>query len=116
MSLLDDFARTCVIMEKKRQPSPEGGYVTTWAEGVEFTNHQALDTSMEARRAEQEGVTSVYSALVDLDLPIDYGDYFKDKETGAVYRVTSRPEEKQAPKSASFRLKYFTAERTELPA
>lgn len=115
MSLLDDFARTCVIMEKTRQPDGEGGYITTWSEGVEFVNHQARDTSMEARIAEKQGVSSVYSALVDQALPIEYGDYFKEKDTGAVYRVTSRPEEKQAPKSASFALKYFTAERTELP-
>lgn len=115
MSLLDDFSRACVLMEKSRQPDGEGGYITTWTEGAEFTNHQAIDTSMEARIAEKQGVTSVYSALVDVAVPIEYGDYFKDKESGAVYRVTSRPEEKQAPKSASFGLKYFTAERTELP-
>lgn len=115
MSLLDDFARTCVIMEKIRQPDGEGGYITTWAEGAEFINHQSRDTSMESRIAEKQGVTSVYSALVDQAVPIEYGDYFKDKTLDAVYRVTSRPEEKQAPKSASFSLKYFTAERTELP-
>lgn len=115
MSLLDDFSRVCVLMEKTRQPDGEGGYITEWAEGAEFTNYQAIDTSMEARIAEKQGVTSVYSALVDQAVPIEYGDYFKDRDLGAVYRVTSRPEEKQAPKSSSFNLKYFTAERTELP-
>lgn len=115
MSLLDDFSRPCVLMEKTRQPDGEGGYITDWTEGLEFINHQALDTSMEARIAAKQGVTSVYSALVESNLPIEYGDYFKDRETGTVYRVTSNPEEKTAPKSASFALKYFTAERTELP-
>lgn len=115
MSLLDYFSRTCVLMEKTRVPGSEGGYVTTWSEGAEFINHQALNTSTEAQIAEKQGISSIYEALVERDLPIEYGDYFKDKETGAVYRVTSRPEEKQAPKSASFALKYFTAERTELP-
>ena len=61
------------------------------------------------------GVTSVYSALVDKDVPIEYGDDFKEKESGTVYRVTSHPDEKQAPKSASFTLKFFTAERAVLP-
>lgn len=116
MALLDDFARICVIMEKNRTSDGEGGYITTWTDGAEFINHQARDTSMEARIAEKQGMTSVYSALVDMAVPIEYGDYFKDVDTGAIYRVTSRPEEKQAPKSASFSLKYFTAERTELPA
>lgn len=114
MSLLDDFARACVLMEKKREPDGAGGYITSWADGAEFTNYQALDTSMEARIAEKQGVTSVYSALVDKSVPIEYGDYFKDKATGLTYRVTSNPEEKQAPKSANFSLKYFTAERKEL--
>lgn len=115
MSLLDDFAHKCVLMEKKRVDRPEGGWTTEWVEGAEFDNYQALDTSMEARRAEKEGVTSLYSALVDKSVPIEYNDYFKDLTTGQTYRVTSNPEEKQAPKSASFSLKYFTAERRALP-
>ena len=69
MSLLDDFAQPCVLMEKKRVPGDEGGWTTAW----------------------------------------------EDKTTGKTYRVTSDPEEKKAPKSSSFDLKYFTAERKELP-
>lgn len=115
MSLLEEFARTCVLMEKTRAPDGEGGYTTEWTEGAEFQNFQALDTSMEARRAEKDGVTSVYSALVDKAVPIEYNDYFKDLSTGLTYRVTSNPEEKQAPASASFSLKFFTAEKKVLP-
>lgn len=115
MSLLDDFSRECVLMEKKRLPDGEGGYITTWTEGVTFTNHQALDTSMEARRAEKEGVTSLYTGLVRKDVPIEYNDYFKDLATGQTFRVTSDPSDKQAPKSATFELKYFTAEKRALP-
>lgn len=118
MSLLDDFAQKCVLMEKKRTPDGAGGYITAWAEGAEFLNYQALDTSMEARRAEKEGVTSVYSALVNQSVPIEYNDYFRDKTTGDTYRVTSNPEERSAPKSAGPMiqgLKFFTVERKELP-
>lgn len=111
MSLLDDFARTCVLMEKKRVPDGAGGYIVEWKEGAEFTNYQAMDTSMEARRAEKEGVTSLYSALVDKAVPIEYNDVFKDKSTGETYRVTSDPKDKQAPRSSTLPLKYFTAER-----
>ena len=111
MSLLDDFAHPCVLMEKKRVPDGAGGANVTWEEGVEFLNYQALNTSMEARRAEKEGVTSLYSALVDKDFPIEYNDVFKDVETGQTYRVTSNPEEKVAPRSSTLPLKYFTAER-----
>ena len=71
MSLLNDFARSCVLMEKTRVEDGESGYTIDWTEGATFQNYQALDTSMEARRAEKEGVTSVYSALVDKALPIE---------------------------------------------
>lgn len=96
-------------------PDGAGGYMTTWEEGVEFENYQVLDTSMEARRAQQEGVKSLYSALVDRDFPLEYNDVFKDKNTGLTYRVTSNPGEKKAPKSSTFNLKYFTVERWNLP-
>lgn len=115
MSLLEDFARPCVLMEKKRTSDGEGGYTIEWTEGAAFQNYQALDTSMEARRAEKEGVTSLYSAMVDKAVPIEYNDYFRDKSTGETYRVTSDPQEKESPRSASFALKYFTAERKALP-
>jgi hypothetical protein len=111
MSLLDDFSRTCVFMEKRRVSDGAGGHFVEWVEGAEFTNYQALDTSMEARRAEKEGVTSLYSVLVDKAVPIEYNDVFKDKTTGETYRVTSNPEEKVAPRSSTLPLKYFTAER-----
>lgn len=115
MNLLDDFARTCVIMEKKRIGDGAGGFITEWSEGAEFSNYQSIDSSMEARIADKQGVTSLYSSLVRYDFPIEYNDYFKDKTTGFTYRVTSNPDEKVAPKSSSFALKYFTAERKELP-
>ena len=115
MSFLSDFGKICVFKEKTRTPDGEGGYYIEWTDGAEFTAYQSLDTSMEARTAEKQGVSSVYSALVDKDVPIEYGDYFKDTETGLTYRVTSNPSEKESPKSATFALKYFTAERRELP-
>ena len=115
MSLLNDFGKICVFKEKTRTPDGEGGYYIEWADGAEFTAYQSLDTSMEARTAEKQGVTSVYSVLVDKAVPIEYGDYFKEKESGTVYRVTSNPDEKKAPKSASFELKLFAAEKAVLP-
>lgn len=116
MSLLDDFARDCTVLEKTRVPDGEGGYDVIWTDGAVFRNYQALDTTMEARIAEKQGVTSVYSAMVRRDFPIDYGDYFRDNKTGQTYRVTSDPQDKEAPAMSTIKLKYFTAERRALPA
>ena len=80
ISLLNSFSRKCIILEKERVSDGEGGYITTWKDGAEFENYMAIDTSMEARIAEKQGVTSVYSALVGISVPINYGDYFRDVE------------------------------------
>ena len=66
-------------------------------------------------KAEELTIEVKAKMTVDKAVPIEYGDYFKEKESGTVYRVTSHPDEKQAPKSASFALKFFTAERAVLP-
>lgn len=109
--LLDDYGRKCVLLEKTNVPDGFGGYETVWNDGIEFQNYQALESSMEARIAEKQGVTSVYNALVSKAVPIEYHSVFRDTTTGETYRVTSDPSDKQAPKSASFDLKFFTAER-----
>lgn len=116
MSLLDEFARPCILLKKDVAEDGEGGYITTWKDGAKFVNHQDLDTSMEARIGEQQGLTSVYSALVDKAVPIERNDVFRDLETGKTYRVTSDPAEKVAPRSASRPLKFFTAEAYALPS
>ena len=116
MSLLEDYQRPCVIMEKTREPDGAGGYYTTWTEGLFFFNYQALDTSMQARIAEKQGVTSVYTGMIEKSVPLEYGDYYKDIASGETYRVTSNPQEKEAPASSTLSFKAFTAERKALPA
>ena len=49
------------------------------------------------------------------DFPLEYGDAFRDQNTGLTYRVTSNPDDSKAPKSSTFDLKYFTVERWSLP-
>lgn len=114
MSLLDDFARTCTLLEKTRTSDGEGGYTTTWTDGITFENYQALNTSSEMIVAEQQGANRTYYALVKQDVPIEYYDYFRD-ENGDTYRVATHPTDKQSPASASFSLKYFEAVRSNLP-
>ncbi len=113
MSLLEDFARSCVLLEQKRTPGPEGGCSVQWTEGEAFQFCMALDNSRETRRAEKQGAADTYSVLAPKECPIQYGDVFKDLSTGDTYRVISSPE--TAPPSSGLKLKHFTAERWELP-
>lgn len=115
MSLLEEYAQTFILMEKRRESDGAGGFLTAWYEGLEFTAYEDRDTSLEMQLAEKQGITSVFSVMVDRELPIIYDDYYKDKATGLTYRVTSNPADKKSPGSSSIGMKYFQAERKDLP-
>lgn len=110
MSLLDDFKSTCAFMEKTRNPDGEGGFFTEWKEGAKFTAAITFDTSIEARAAEKQGVTSVYTVTVPRSMNLEYHDVFKRLYDGKVFRVTSDGDDKYTPANASLDMRQVTAE------
>lgn len=110
MSLLDDALEACVIMDKRTEPDGYGGYITTYAEGAEFQAAIVFDTSMEARTAEKQGVTSLYTVTTSRALTLEYHDVFKRARDGKIFRVTSDGDDKFTPASASLDMRQVTAE------
>lgn len=113
--MMESFAHDCVMMDKHTTPDGEGGFTIGYSEGAEFKTYPSLDSSMQARKAAKDGVTSLYTVLVPQAVPIEVGDYYKDKTEDAYFRVTSHPDEQHTPGTSALDLKSFTAERTELP-
>lgn len=112
--LIDTMKEACVLMDKRRQPDGIGGYKTGWVESVPFTAAIIKNTTMEARIAEKQGVTELYTVTVDKGLALDYHDVFKRVSDGAIFRVTSNQHDNETPKVASFHFGQVTAERWEL--
>ena len=110
MSLLTQAMEDVVLLEKKRTPDGEGGFTTEWAEGVQFMAAITFDSSIEARTAEKQGVTSLYTVTVPLNAKLEYHDVFKRLRDGKVFRVTSDGDDKITPASASFQFAQVTAE------
>lgn len=112
MSLLDNFLKDeCVLMEKKRTPDGAGGWLVEWAEGAAFDAAVILDTSMQSRIAEKEGVTSVYTVTTRRATPLSFHDVFKRLSDGAVFRATSNGADKQSPDVGTLDMCQVTAER-----
>lgn len=109
-TLMDDFKKPCVLMEKKRVPDGEGGFLPTWTEGAEFTAAITFNTSIEARRAEKDGVSSLYTVTTDKNAALEYHDVFKWLSDGKIFRVTSDGDDVQSPERASFSIAQVTAE------
>lgn len=110
MSLLTQAMEDVVILEKKRVPDGEGGFTTSWVDGVQFKAAINFDSSMEARTAEKAGVTSLYTVTVPLNCKLEYHDVFRRLRDGKVFRVTSDGDDKITPASASFQFAQVTAE------
>ena len=110
MSLLSQAMEDVVMLEKKRIPDCEGGFTTDWADGVQFKAAISFDSSMEARTAEKQGVTSLYTITTPKNANLQYHDVLRRVRDGKVFRVTSDGDDKITPLSASFQFAQATAE------
>lgn len=110
MNLIDSFKERCQLLEKTRVPDGEGGWTTTWTDGPEFDAAIVMDTTMQARVAEMEGMTSVYTVTTDRAMPLDFHDVFRRLSDGRTFRVTSDSSDKETPDVASFQFAQVTAE------
>ena len=116
MSLVDEFKVPCVLLVKSRVPDGEGGWYTKWADGPEFEAAIVHDTTLQARVAESEGMTSTYKVTTDRNAKLAYHDAFRRVSDGQTFRVTSDGEDVQTPDRASFQFSQVTAERWTPPA
>lgn len=110
MSLLSEAMENCIMLDKRTEADGYGGYITTWVEGAEFQAATVLDTSMEARIAEQQGVTALYTITTRKVINLQYHDVFKRLRDGKIFRVTSDGDDKKTPESAGLNMRQVSAE------
>ena len=115
MSLLSEAMDTCVMLDKKTVPDGYGGYKSVYTPGVEFRAAIVFDTSIEARRAQEEGVSSVYTVTTGREMTLEYHDVFVRGSDNKIFRVTSDGDDKFTPKSAGLNMRQVTAEEWSLP-
>ena len=110
MSLLTQAMEDVVLMEKKRVPDGEGGFTTDWAEGVQFKAAITFNSSLEAKVAEKQGVTSLYSVICPINAKLEYHDVIRRLRDGKIFRITSDGDDEITPDSATFQFAKVSAE------
>lgn len=115
MSLLDEAMEKFIYLDKTTAPDGYGGTTTSWQEGAEFYAAIVFDTSMEARAADKQGVTSLYTITTRKNLTLEYHDVFRRLRDGKIFRVTSDGDDKHTPASANLDMRQVTAEEWSLP-
>ena len=81
----------------------------------EFYAAIVFDTSMEARVADKQGVTSLYTVTTRKNMTLEYHDVFRRIRDGKIFRVTSDGDDKHTPASANLDMRQVTAEEWSLP-
>lgn len=114
MSLLSAAMEKCIMMDKQTRSDGYGGYTTTWVEGAPIDAAIVLDTSIEARVAEQAGVTGLYTVTTSKLLNLQYHDVIKRLKDGKIFRITSDGDDKNTPASASLNMRQVSAEEYQL--
>ena len=111
MSLLTQAMEDVVLMEKRREPDGESGFLpAVWVDGASFKAAITVNSSREARTAEKQGVTSRYTITSPMNAKLEYHDVLKRLRDGKVLRVTSDGDDVQTPASASFKFLQVEAE------
>lgn len=115
MSLYTDMLEPCVMLDRTTVSDGYGGYVTNWVEGAEFDAACVYDTSIQARVADKQGVTSLYTVHTRKSINLQYHMVFRRKSDGKIFRVTSDGDDKHDPKRSTIDMRIVTAEEWELP-
>ena len=115
MSLLSEAMESCTMLDKTTTADGYGGYITTYVDGAPFDAAIVLDNSMQARAAEKQGFTALYTVTTRKALNLQYHDVFRRDRDGKIFRVTSDGDDKRTPASATLNMRQVSAEEWELP-
>lgn len=111
MRLYETMMENCMMMDKRSVSDGMGGFTYEWTDGAEFRAAIIKDNSMQAKIAEKDGVTELYTITADKGITLDYHDVFKRVSDGQVFRVTSNVKDSETPNVSSFQFGQVSAEK-----
>ena len=114
MNLLESMMEHCTLLNKITTGDGVLGRHTEWQDGASFDAAIIKDNSIEARVAEKQGVTEVFTVVTQKGMGLDYHDVFRRDSDSAIFRVTSLQKDSEAPERSTVKIGKVTAERWEL--
>jgi hypothetical protein len=111
MSLLSDALERCVMMHKTSRDDPYGGDdIIFWQDGATFNAAIVFNASMQARIAQAQDVTSLYTVTTARSKVLEYHEIFRRLRDGKIFRVTSDGDDVYTPRAAGLDMRQVTAE------
>lgn len=101
--MLDNFYHDFIEVEVARVPDGVGGTITKINEvGEAFRAGVRLMNINEMKIAEANNIEATYKINIPKGVKVDHKAIVKDKETGAIYRITSNYLDMHTPKISTF--------------
>lgn len=110
MSLLDEAFESYIIMNKISVNDGYGGTKTTWEEGAKIQGAMVFDSSISARIAGAQGVSSVYTLTTRRSVVLQFHDVIRRVRDGKIFRVTSDGDDSYTPQSAGLDMRQVACE------
>lgn len=114
MSLLSEAMSGCTLINETIVSDGYGGYKSVYQDGVTFQSAIYFNSSIEARRAENEGVHSLYTVVTPRNFMLKYHMIFRRERDKKIFRVTSDGDDQHTPKSTDLDMRNAVAEEWEL--
>lgn len=108
--MYEQMMEECVLMEKVRTSDGAGGWIPTWTEGEKFNAVIHKDSTLQARVAEKQGVTELYTITTHRENKLDFHDVVKRVGDGLILRVTSNATDNQSPTFSGINISQVSAE------
>ncbi len=109
--MIQDIFESLIFLDKVSIPDGMGGFETIWKDGAEFKGYINLDNSIEAKIAEKQGVTNIYTVTTENNVFLEFNDIIKRKSDQQTFKIKSlNNTENIPPKFATLNLRYATAE------
>lgn len=115
MNLLESMMTPCTLLNKSTVNDGVFGRKDTYTPGAAFMATITKDSTMEARMAEKQGITEVYTVVTAKGFGLVYHDVFRRDTDNAIFRVTSNQADSEAPDASTVKIGKVAAERWELP-
>ena len=114
--LLPSMFESCTLLVKA-QDSPDGqfGRETAWTDGAAIDLMIVKDTSPEVTEADRRDNRETYIVVCARGASLRYGDVVRREKNGETLRITSRPDDKEAPDASTIQIARLSAERWDLP-
>lgn len=116
MSLLDEAFESYIMLDKTTENDGYGGTKTTWKEGATIQGAMVFDSSISARIAGAQGVSSVYTLTTRKNVVLQFHDVLKRVRDNKIFRITSDGDDLFTPQSAGLDMRQVSCEEWALPS